>query len=1638
MAHSTPTNWSIQFLSTVSSDTDPCVVFSFEQGPDTVQGSGGGAKYIFNVGENTNRAFTQSKMSWNGTRAVFLTGVGRGMAIPRGFSGSGEFKGSPRDRVGGLSSLLMSFADGDPKYPVKVIGPPGVNHLLATQRSFVYRKNISVLSTELPFNEFVTERRSPEPIFQDGNLTVYGIPITPIYLDVAAAPLAASNDLKRKRVGDDATNIVAGANADDFEGHEEPPRKRVQVTKEALDMQDSNIIMSDASVPPIPLANLLSTPSFTPESLSTLTPAQAQEWREMMVAIMFPRSKGVELPATNNSEQSKYAKGKAIPVPNSSSSIDSATLPSTSTSTSSPSSSARRSWNYANKSYVSKFSVHTGPGTRNGGEEEEKEEPDEYRRPMLVTGFHKQLPRFSLSENQKALPPSALSLSYLAVGPLTRGKFDARKAEELGVPDGPLRGALTRGETVRFLVDNNGRAVRAQTHGKGKKKKKGPNAGIVVDANEGERWVTVRPEDVVAPSIPPAAALILDIPTPEYIPSLLEAFREGSAYAQWCGYSPVASTIPTTESQPRFHLPPEQQENQSQQAQKETQFTLHTIIHLIGDGVLEDPRYRAFMAGFERVGTSEAVPANMDESAEYGLFENELKYPGVHPHHVISSPSYLPDPVTFTSSAYQQLKLAQLDPKMFRVPKFGLVPRRVLEEDMKEEEQGEKEEQDTISIGSQIPPSPELPKLPKNTTLLTAHSIIPMRPLGPPQKEDWAAFADTPQGEEWDRFHPAVAKIRNRLLAEAEAESYRRGSESRFRSLSGSTSGSDSDSCFGRLLTGSADSVSDPIHTSAAPTSEAEQVLAIPHTSAENTMDLLDTLNTVDTPALDPPPVELRDDDDGGGVKSVPQGTATLGSAESWESDPGGSGGSIVTTITIAGGENGGNTEDAVSQKSSESFTSMELKLLNNSSTMLNTNADANGDTSTDRKPSSRKSGRRARKLAPDLEREREGKSFSLLSSLRELLRKEEEKGVKKSGGKNDSEMDGPPNPKFPNPKNPPLKVSRLKIDTHSLHLPLKNNPILKQRTAIAFRYARSLAWRYEKEMAEAMERLDMIEMFQSMKAAAEKEKQKDKEEGTSESPLSASESSKLKMPLDQAILNALEARELNRLRYILKGWKGRKRSVFEEKEKKNAGRYVSVITLGTVSATVIQIPEWGNILLDCGEGTWGQLCRVFGTASSTHTPTTSSSLSQSPEEQTLGVDAFLRSLKLIYISHLHADHHLGLAKILAMRQALNPPPKDPVYLVGVRGVHLYLREVCDLEGLGIEGVDVDRGKGNGVITVLSPALHWNYSQVYTPQGMWSVGGTEEWLDSKTSRGHITVLCRALNLHSFTTVDVRHRTRCYGCIIHSKDGWSIVFSGDTMPSDNLVHAAKNVIKGNPGREWRADQKVKNEQITLLIHEATMSDAQADMAAAKAHSTVGQAIDIGRRMGAENVLLTHFSARQPKMPHRVFVGGRGKGRGGGRGGYRGGQGRGTGDIRPDNDESTLSSFFPVSPEPTPYITTPYIATAFDYAHFTLGSMWKMQFYMDGIEQSYREMVEEERDTVEERMVEEEWEEIREQEDMRVKADERESWMMGGYEQESGMELGMDLGEEAEAEQMESDRELKQVESYEEDEKINDYP
>lgn len=88
------------------------------------------------------------------------------------------------------------------------------------------------------------------------------------------------------------------------------------------------------------------------------------------------------------------------------------------------------------------------------------------------------------------------------------------------------------------------------------------------------------------------------------------------------------------------------------------------------------------------------------------------------------------------------------------------------------------------------------------------------------------------------------------------------------------------------------------------------------------------------------------------------------------------------------------------------------------------------------------------------------------------------------------------------------------------------------------------------------------------------------------------------------------------------------------------AKEFPRIITLGTgscipnktrnVSSNLIHISPETCFILDCGEGTLGQIVRFYGRDES---------------------DEILKKLKLIYISHLHADHHLGLINVLNRRR---------------------------------------------------------------------------------------------------------------------------------------------------------------------------------------------------------------------------------------------------------------------------------------------------------------------------------------------------------------------------------------------------
>lgn len=91
--------------------------------------------------------------------------------------------------------------------------------------------------------------------------------------------------------------------------------------------------------------------------------------------------------------------------------------------------------------------------------------------------------------------------------------------------------------------------------------------------------------------------------------------------------------------------------------------------------------------------------------------------------------------------------------------------------------------------------------------------------------------------------------------------------------------------------------------------------------------------------------------------------------------------------------------------------------------------------------------------------------------------------------------------------------------------------------------------------------------------------------------------------------------------------------------DRKELGDDVVVTTLGTgsampskyrnVSSTHLDIPGLGGVLLDVGEGTLGQLRRRFG-----H----------------VGLSHVYENLRMIFISHMHADHHLGLHFVLEDR----------------------------------------------------------------------------------------------------------------------------------------------------------------------------------------------------------------------------------------------------------------------------------------------------------------------------------------------------------------------------------------------------
>lgn len=285
------------------------------------------------------------------------------------------------------------------------------------------------------------------------------------------------------------------------------------------------------------------------------------------------------------------------------------------------------------------------------------------------------------------------------------------------------------------------------------------------------------------------------------------------------------------------------------------------------------------------------------------------------------------------------------------------------------------------------------------------------------------------------------------------------------------------------------------------------------------------------------------------------------------------------------------------------------------------------------------------------------------------------------------------------------------------------------------------------------------------------------------------------------------------------------------------------------VTSIFINLFSKGSILLDCGEGTLGQLKRRFGIE---------------------GADEALKGLRCIWISHIHADHHTGLARILALRRdLLDKTPHEPLLVVGPRQLKIFLDAYQKLEDLDMQFLDCghtteaswktfESGENrdvNGSVGVQNDQM--NISNLFAKgsrmESYWKRPGSPT--DALAAFPLLKRILREAGLEALISFPVIHCPQAYGVVLKAADrtnstwkkipGWKIVYSGDTRPCPELVKASRGA--------------------TVLIHEATFEDGMVEEAVARNHSTTQEAIEVGDAAGAYRIILTHFSQRYPKIP-----------------------------------------------------------------------------------------------------------------------------------------------------------------------------
>eukprot|EP00730_Choanoeca_flexa_P020431 TRINITY_DN9978_c0_g1_i1.p1 TRINITY_DN9978_c0_g1~~TRINITY_DN9978_c0_g1_i1.p1 ORF type:complete len:635 (+),score=105.66 TRINITY_DN9978_c0_g1_i1:90-1994(+) len=211
-----------------------------------------------------------------------------------------------------------------------------------------------------------------------------------------------------------------------------------------------------------------------------------------------------------------------------------------------------------------------------------------------------------------------------------------------------------------------------------------------------------------------------------------------------------------------------------------------------------------------------------------------------------------------------------------------------------------------------------------------------------------------------------------------------------------------------------------------------------------------------------------------------------------------------------------------------------------------------------------------------------------------------------------------------------------------------------------------------------------------------------------------------------------------------------------------------------------------GDIVLDVGEGSLAQMRHIIGTE---------------------GTRLALLRLRLVFVSHKHADHCVGLLELLEERCACFPELGQPL-IIAPSSVTAWLSR-----SMGAGWEDAPAG-------------------CFTPQ------------QANQSPAIMSDILMHTGIHELRLISVIHCHDSWGIKL-AGPGWSLGYSGDTRPCTRLVDAFRGV--------------------QVLIHEATFESELQSHADKKRHSTIDEAVAMAHQAHAKYLIATHFSQRYPTAP-----------------------------------------------------------------------------------------------------------------------------------------------------------------------------